>query len=268
MTPLMLKLHRWLGLLFGGLVLVAAVTAIALNHQDQVRRWAGETTMGHSPFGRTPRVLAVDPENLDLQLAGTDDGLFRSEDGGRTWEEAVLPWPAEHVVAIQHTPGRSEEVHLALAGIGVLRSVDRGDTWEDVTLPFNPVEGVRITGLGVDASGRLAVMTRAGVWSRGRDGAWHEHRAPGRGAPDTPAVQLAYALHDGRFWGAWGVPLTDGVSVALVVLVMTGYALYAVRFVRRRPRRRPSVRDFALGLPKPAAPVSVPGAATVSGQHG
>jgi hypothetical protein len=266
-TPLLLKLHRWLGLVFGGLVLIAAVTAVALNHQDQVRRWAGETTMGHSPFGRGPRVLAVDPGNPRAQLAGTDDGLFRSEDGGLTWEEAVLTWPAENVVAIQFTPGKPDEVHLALAGIGILHSLDRGETWEDVALPFQPVEGVRICGLATDLAGHLVVLTRQGTWIRDAVGSWTERRAPGRSGVDSPAVQLAYQLHDGRFWGSWGIPLTDGVSVALIVLVATGYGFYGVRLWRRRATRLlHSTRrgDEPTGHP---APTSLPGMAAATAQH-
>jgi len=263
----MLKLHRWLGLVFGGLVLIAAITAVALNHQDQVRRWAGETTMGHSPFGRGPRVLAVDPGNPLAQLAGTDDGLFRSEDGGLTWEEAVLPWPAEHVVAIQFTPGKPDEVHLALAGIGVLRSLDRGETWEDVALPFQPVEGVRICGLAIDRAGQLVVLTRQGIWMRNTVGSWTERRAPGKSGVDSAAVQVAYQLHDGRFWGAWGVPLTDGVSIALIVLVATGYGLYSVRLWRRRGARQPRSLRPLVPAPDPHAPASLPGVAAAAAQH-
>jgi hypothetical protein len=248
MTRTMLKLHRLLGLLAGVMVLIAACTAIGLNHQDAWRRPA-EPGATRSPFQKYVLSAAVDPSDARRVLVGTADGLFRSLDGGASWEEAVLPVPAEQVGAILFDPHRPGVVYLALRSIGVFRSEDHGDVWEELALPFYPPEGTQVAGLSLDGEGRLALATPDGLYLQAASG--EKWRHVGQSAPTTRAAdgkrlaQLVYDLHDGRFWGTYGVPVTDVVSVALIVLVLSGYGLYFGRALRGRLMRRRAVRLVA-----------------------
>jgi len=257
MTRHMLTLHRWLGLVAGVMILIAAGTAIGLNHQDLLKR---QTSGGgtQSPYRKYLLAIAADPANPSRLLAGTNDGLFRSSDGGRTWEEAVLPVPAEGAGAIAFDPERPGVVYVALREIGLYMSEDRGEVWEEVPLPFQPPEGTQIAGLSLLARGGLLLATTEGVWRRPAGGGeWHH--TPKSAAPAAEesrrVVQLIYDLHDGRFWGTYGVPITDAVSVALIVLVLSGYTLFFVRVGRRNLAGR-RTNLVALAAPAPAAPVS------------
>ena len=105
--------------------------------------------------------LAVDPRSPDRVIASTEDGLFASGDGGRTWRAlgtqiALLAWGAperlytleqEGRVAVSSDGGRKfrptgevpgepvalmaagSELYVALADNKVMRSADGGATW-------------------------------------------------------------------------------------------------------------------------------------------
>ncbi len=116
--------------------------------------------------------LVFDPADDRRAVAGTHQGLFLTEDGGRTWQQAALGGDIMGLAASAARPGRvyagihlgfavsedggrtwrasrdlaSADVHgLALAdgdpgrlyafvvGRGLLRSEDSGGTWTDVT---------------------------------------------------------------------------------------------------------------------------------------
>lgn len=244
MTPAMLALHRWVGLVVGGMILVAAGTAIALNHQDQLLRPV-KAEAATSPFARYMLSLTIDPKDPRHLLAGTSDGLFRSVDGGKTWEDAVLPVPAEQVVALKSDPAHPGTVYAAFRKIGVYRSDDAGDLWEDVPLPFNPAEGTTIQSLDVTASG-LTLLTTGGLYSqRGSDWAHVAPPAAPEKAEAGAGLKLVYALHDGTFWGTWGVPVTDAVSAALIALVVSGYVVFFARALKKRQARRRRAAEVA-----------------------
>jgi ligand-binding sensor domain-containing protein len=230
----MLLLHRWLGLIAGLLILVAAGTAIGLNHQDWFRR-APMTTDG--PFSKYVLSTAVDPSDPQRILMGTNDGFFRSLDGGKSWEEIVLPVPAEQAGAIIFDSGTAGRVYVAFREIGLYRSDDHGDIWEEVALPFYPPEGIHLAGLALDAQGQVTLATTAGLYrQRGSD--WESVGSAPPAPKANAAIQLIYDLHDGRFWGSYGVPITDAVSGSLIVLVLSGYFLFFGREIRRRLARR------------------------------
>jgi photosystem II stability/assembly factor-like uncharacterized protein len=80
--------------------------------------------------------IVVDPRSHDTllasswELSGTGGGVWRSRDGGRTWESAGLEGHA--VRALAAAPSNPD---LLVAGAvdGVFRSSDSGHTWERIT---------------------------------------------------------------------------------------------------------------------------------------
>lgn len=238
MTPAMLTLHRWLGLVAGLMILIAAGTAIGLNHQDLLLRPV-KAQAAQSPYERYMLSAYADPQDPNRVLIGTSDGLFRSVDGGKTWEDAVLPVPAEQVIALAPDPAHPGTVYAAFRSIGVYKSTDNGDLWEEVSLPFSPAEGPTLHGLSVAADGSLLVATPKGLY-RQTGANWTTVPAPVVEKRDDArkSVQLIYDLHDGRFWGTWGVPITDAVSAALIALVLTGYVLFFARTIKVRLARK------------------------------
>lgn len=237
----MRRFHAWAGLLSGPLILVAAGTALALNHKDLLLRPVSAQVS--SPYARfLTAVVAPDPAAPALRLVGTSDGLFRSEDGGKTFAEATLGVPAEQVVALAPVPDAPGRVYLALREAGVWRSDDGGWIWEEEPLPFVPAFGAEtIQALAAGPGGHLTLLTPAGLRERDARGAWRlVPRPAAAGEADAKRLErLAYDLHDGRFWGAWGLWLTDAAALALVALAGTGYALaWRSAAARRRARRR------------------------------
>ena len=73
--------------------------------------------------------LAVDPADPQTLYLVAGGGLFRSRDGGQTWERIGGPDNTYESVAVQAgTPGTI----LAHGLVGVYRSTDHGDTWTQV----------------------------------------------------------------------------------------------------------------------------------------
>lgn len=77
---------------------------------------------------RRPACLAADPRPGGPVWCGTeDDGLFRSDDGGRSWRTAGLS--GEHVTAVSVSPSRPDRVWAGGEPSAVWRSDDTGRNW-------------------------------------------------------------------------------------------------------------------------------------------
>lgn len=97
-----------------------AVLGAILVSEDEGRTWTERPT---------PRQLVldfvVDPRNPDVLVASTEEQLYRSEDGGKTWRPQSqgaaprLDWPAGEVLMRADGDGR------------FLVSADAGRTWEE-----------------------------------------------------------------------------------------------------------------------------------------
>lgn len=231
------SLHKVVGLVAGPLILIAAFSALGLNHADVLR--GALPTADAGPFGKPVLAIAADPKDAKRLLVGTRDGLYRSEDGGNHWEEAVLPVPAERAGAIAFDPARPGTVHVAFRQAGVWRSTDGGFVWEDVALPFKPHEGEDLLGMSLDGAGGLVVATKRGVW-RQAAGRWDLAAAPARPEGEEAGnarVRLMHELHEGHIYQDYGVWVTDVAAIALILLVGSGYWLWArTWFLRRRAR--------------------------------
>ncbi len=103
--------------------------------------------------------IAVDPTNPDTIWVGSGeannqrsslygDGIYKSTDGGRTWEHKGLR-NTQHIGRVVVHPEDSNTVYVASPGNeysfseerGVYKTTDGGDTWEKV-LYINPAVGV------------------------------------------------------------------------------------------------------------------------------
>ena len=71
MSRSMLLLHRWVGLVVGAMILVAALTAIALNHQDQLLK-PTTGSAATSPYARYMLSVVADPAHPERLLAGKE----------------------------------------------------------------------------------------------------------------------------------------------------------------------------------------------------
>jgi photosystem II stability/assembly factor-like uncharacterized protein len=120
--------------------------------RDAGESWA---LLGRAGY-RTDTVLAailVDPRDSDVLYAGTwtqdpaaGGGVFRSEDGGRTWQAAGLEGKA--VRALAQAPSKPD---LLVAGTldGVYRSRDAAQTWQRIS-PENHEEIRNLDSVAID----------------------------------------------------------------------------------------------------------------------
>src|SRR5512139_2580659 len=91
------------------------------------------TTMG--PEGLTVLALAIDPFTPSILYAGTDgSGLFKSTDGGETWNAANsgLLDADLRFTALAIDPDTPATLYAGSYGGGTFKSTDRGESWNSV----------------------------------------------------------------------------------------------------------------------------------------
>jgi photosystem II stability/assembly factor-like uncharacterized protein len=92
--------------------------------------------------------LAMDAEGQTLFL-GAHTGLFRSDDGGRSWKKVALPAKHSHldVMAVTSDPRDPKTLYVATHEAGVFKSTDGGTNWREVNTGLG---GLDVHGLAID----------------------------------------------------------------------------------------------------------------------
>ena len=75
------------------------------------------------------RAFAVHPREPDVLYVGTQDGPYRTTDGGAHWERLGFPDRGAVVWSLAFHPKRPEIMYAGVAPIAIYRSEDGGDTW-------------------------------------------------------------------------------------------------------------------------------------------
>jgi len=168
------------------LLVVMAVTLVPLGALSR----PASAAQGHAPAGPAKRAdrfehvhaLAMDAEGRGLWL-GAHTGLFRSDDGGRTWHPVALPVMPGHadIMSVVADPTDPLTFYAATHEAGLFKTTDGGATWTEINTglggrdvhglaidPTNPARlhaAVRGTGEGVYRS-----TDAGGTWVRVDDG--------------------------------------------------------------------------------------------------
>jgi hypothetical protein len=206
------KIHNWAGLGSALFLTVLLATGILLNHPDRLER-------------RTLDVLALDPHDPAVLFSGGKDGLSRSADGGKTWDELPMLYPPQEVSDLVFSPDRPHQLFALERWGRIFRSDDGGKIWTTTNLPFDPqVAGIELKKISPGPAGRLAVLTSHGWLSSDDLGqTWNtEHFDPDA----RPLRRTILLLHNGYFFGPKFVWIYDGSALALLALIVTGLILW------------------------------------------
>jgi len=135
-----------LGLLMVPLVPGPSVLSSHRASEDAVgpmglNNWTKTGPMWDTAYGEAPQVIQIliDPSNPNIVYAGTNQGVYRSTDGGETWEprNGGLGGYGDLVVSgIARHPTNPDILIIATWGYGLFRSTDAGRNWTRLTDPL------------------------------------------------------------------------------------------------------------------------------------
>jgi photosystem II stability/assembly factor-like uncharacterized protein len=112
------------------------------RHGGLFRRSAGhgdwELLAAGLPANVEARALAVHPHDHAVIYAGTQDGPYRTTDGGDHWRRVGFPDRGAVVWSIAFDPTNPKIMYAGVAPIGIYRSEDGGDTWKKLAGAKSP----------------------------------------------------------------------------------------------------------------------------------
>jgi hypothetical protein len=212
------KVHTWLGLGAGLLVMVTTVSGLLLQYPGLLGEPAVKVT-----------TLAVNPDRPDHLLRGTTAGLEVSGNGGLSWHEVPMLMPPGEIRRVLFDGPESSRVFV-LGKDGLVRSDDGGRIWE----PLYPDPGESAgwqqwVDLVLGADGSLMIVSEAGLQISGDGGLTWEERAMPTTVPENAALKLVHDLHTGYWAGPNGPKLVTLGALSLVILVLSGFYLGLVK---------------------------------------
>jgi photosystem II stability/assembly factor-like uncharacterized protein len=135
--------------------LITALTGLALLLAS-----AAAPAGAEQPVFEHVHALAMTADGRLLVL-GAHTGLFRSTDGGRSWQPVVLPGnhPRLDVMTVTPHPEEVQTLYVATHEAGIFKTTDGGTTWRPVNQGLG---GLDVHGLAIDPRepGRLHAAVR------------------------------------------------------------------------------------------------------------
>ena len=86
------------------------------------------------PLGSQVRGMAVYPDNPNRILAGSEHGIYRSEDSGATWEKMWSPMEGMPIWSIAIDPQNTDNIFVGIKPAALFRSQDGGQSWSKLSV--------------------------------------------------------------------------------------------------------------------------------------
>jgi photosystem II stability/assembly factor-like uncharacterized protein len=144
------------------------------------RKEAGDSQWQQLTNGMPPsaqvRAIAIHPQNPDMVFAGTQRGVYRSQDRGDHWQRMNLP-EGRIVWSLQFHPHTPQVMFLGTEGSEVYTSDDGGENWRYLSTISNPdavqmAFATRILGIAMESAdpNRMYAALEVGGAARSPDG--------------------------------------------------------------------------------------------------
>jgi photosystem II stability/assembly factor-like uncharacterized protein len=107
-------------------------------------------------FETEVRAFAVHPQRPEIVFAGTDQGLYRSDNAGKSWSWLEGALDVFHIWALAIDPHEPQIMYAGTRPSAIFRSTDGGQRWHQLTVDLAKecpaVRVPRVTALIVDPS--------------------------------------------------------------------------------------------------------------------
>lgn len=88
--------------------------------------------MGSLPINLRVNAVVVDPPDPQVVIAAGPAGLFRSKDGGLTWEDSSQGLGTGGIAALALNPAQPERLYAASVDGSLFRSDDNARSWQAI----------------------------------------------------------------------------------------------------------------------------------------
>jgi photosystem II stability/assembly factor-like uncharacterized protein len=163
--------------LAGGSLFAGTLEQSVMRRSADVWTTADNGLARHAPALPLPRALASDGSTI--YAAFLADGLFRSTDQGRSWNDITAGLPSRDVLDVAADPG----IVVAATGAGLVKSNDLGTTWQ----PFKNYPGITADIVAVRGSTVMAAKATTVYASTDGGNTWQSGDLP------SPVVRIAIA---------------------------------------------------------------------------
>ena len=85
--------------------------------------------MGRLPTDSGAKIVRVDPRQPKRVYAASDDGLYRSDDAGQTWQPAAEGLPSGAITALALDPRQPERLYATAVAGDLFVSEDGANSW-------------------------------------------------------------------------------------------------------------------------------------------
>jgi photosystem II stability/assembly factor-like uncharacterized protein len=145
-------------------ILVGTVGQSVMRSSDGGKSWERIGPRRGFPYEGSVRCISVHPEQPDVVFAGTERGLYRSDDAGAQWRLLDSALNCFYIWALAIDP---VDPRIMFAGTGtptpaaIFRSSDGGESWErrpvEVAAECENVGSPRVTAIAIDPQDRRNV---------------------------------------------------------------------------------------------------------------